>query len=303
MRSTSGNRAWTEAEEAYVLQARSHKTPYKKIAADLNKTELACRLHYHQMSYGRKKSWGGRNGSTSSSVASIDHSPEPAWGSPPMQHRQPSCISLQTQQPQFQVPILPKPRALSMAWPHFEAGARRKHSVMSLGGTDPSHCAYNVDCERIKQLYERHRSYFWTVIAAEYSEESEVSPDLLERTFFEEIRRPSVKFSVPQHPLPEMSPTQLPLRFHELSVSDVSPTLPPPPPPPPSSHKPVQHDCMPYRCERMPSLVSTNDSKSTTSTASSASSTNSSDHTKKCAVSSLLNVERDVWHSKEIKAL
>lgn len=30
--------------------------PYKIIAANLKKTELACRLHYHQMSYGRKMS-------------------------------------------------------------------------------------------------------------------------------------------------------------------------------------------------------------------------------------------------------
>ncbi|KAH6603678.1 hypothetical protein Trco_008453 [Trichoderma cornu-damae] len=49
---TGGGRAWSEDEEAYLIQTRLQKMPYKHIAAHLKKTELACRLHYHQLSHG-----------------------------------------------------------------------------------------------------------------------------------------------------------------------------------------------------------------------------------------------------------
>ncbi|KAG5971473.1 hypothetical protein E4U58_007516 [Claviceps cyperi] len=52
---TGSGRAWREEEESYLLQSRLKKTPYKHIAAQLNKTELACRLHYHQLSRGNAR--------------------------------------------------------------------------------------------------------------------------------------------------------------------------------------------------------------------------------------------------------
>lgn len=71
--STGGGRAWSEDEEVYLLQTRLQKMPYKHIAAHLKKTELACRLHYHQLSHGsnRRK----RTTSMSSSSSSTGHSP------------------------------------------------------------------------------------------------------------------------------------------------------------------------------------------------------------------------------------
>jgi hypothetical protein len=53
--STGGGRAWSEDEELYLLQTRMQKMPYKHIAAHLKKTELACRLHYHQLSHGSNR--------------------------------------------------------------------------------------------------------------------------------------------------------------------------------------------------------------------------------------------------------
>ncbi|KAI5457596.1 hypothetical protein BGZ63DRAFT_416741 [Mariannaea sp. PMI_226] len=53
--STGGGRAWSEDEEQYLLQTRLQKMPYKYIAAHLKKTELACRLHYHQLSHGSNR--------------------------------------------------------------------------------------------------------------------------------------------------------------------------------------------------------------------------------------------------------
>lgn len=46
------------------------KMPYKHIAAHLNKTELACRLHYHQLSHGSNRRKRG-----SSSPPGSEHSP------------------------------------------------------------------------------------------------------------------------------------------------------------------------------------------------------------------------------------
>ncbi|KAH6839547.1 hypothetical protein B0I37DRAFT_236281 [Chaetomium sp. MPI-CAGE-AT-0009] len=70
--STGGGRAWSEDEEAYLLQTRMQKMPYKHIATYLKKTELACRLHYHQLSHGSNR----RKRTTSmSSGSSNSHSP------------------------------------------------------------------------------------------------------------------------------------------------------------------------------------------------------------------------------------
>ncbi|KAI1339393.1 hypothetical protein F5Y15DRAFT_87437 [Xylariaceae sp. FL0016] len=72
MASTGGGRAWSEDEEVYLLQTRLQKMPYKHIAAHLKKTELACRLHYHQLSHGSNR----RKRTTSvSSGSSAGHSP------------------------------------------------------------------------------------------------------------------------------------------------------------------------------------------------------------------------------------
>ncbi|KAK4195365.1 hypothetical protein QBC40DRAFT_22109 [Triangularia verruculosa] len=78
--STGGGRAWSEEEELYLLQTRLQKMPYKHIAAHLKKTELACRLHYHQLSHGsnRRK----RTTSLSSGSSNSGHSP-PLHGSIP----------------------------------------------------------------------------------------------------------------------------------------------------------------------------------------------------------------------------
>ncbi|KAL2195367.1 hypothetical protein P885DRAFT_40319 [Corynascus similis CBS 632.67] len=72
--STGGGRAWSEEEEAYLLQTRMQKMPYKHIAAYLKKTELACRLHYHQLSHGsnrRKRTTSMSSGSSNSSHSPI----------------------------------------------------------------------------------------------------------------------------------------------------------------------------------------------------------------------------------------
>lgn len=56
----------------YLLQTRLQKMPYKHIAAHLKKTELACRLHYHQLSHGSNRR---KRTASVSSGSSTGHSP------------------------------------------------------------------------------------------------------------------------------------------------------------------------------------------------------------------------------------
>ncbi|KAK0704442.1 hypothetical protein B0H67DRAFT_603606 [Lasiosphaeris hirsuta] len=79
--STGGGRAWSEDEEVYLLQTRQQKMPYKHIAAHLKKTELACRLHYHQLSHGsnrRKRTTSISSGSSTSGHSPIMHTSIPS---------------------------------------------------------------------------------------------------------------------------------------------------------------------------------------------------------------------------------
>jgi hypothetical protein len=178
--------------------------PYKHIASHLKKTELACRLHYHQLSHGsnRRK----RTNSVTSSGGSALHSPV-------MQTSMPSpiseCVNLHTTSPsytysatspvQIQLPsassllprsieqsparniihpvaILPKPtfprRALSDTNAPLRLDCGMATNPMNIG---------SVDKERLGRIYEAHRTSFWGAIAAEYG--PGVSPLLLEEAW------------------------------------------------------------------------------------------------------------------------
>lgn len=178
--------------------------PYKHIAAHLKKTELACRLHYHQLSHGsnrRKRT----NSVTSSGTASSAHSPvmpasipspvhesDLCCASPPAYtYSPPASVHIQlpaassliprsaTNSPvrhlNHPVPILPKPlprRSLTDS-----STPLRLDCDLASNQIDTS----NVDKERLRNVYEAHRTSFWSVIASEYG--AGVSPFLLEETW------------------------------------------------------------------------------------------------------------------------
>ena len=50
-------------QEQYLLQSRNHRIPYKRIASRLQKSELACRLHYHQLTVVKQRVNVGAEGS------------------------------------------------------------------------------------------------------------------------------------------------------------------------------------------------------------------------------------------------
>lgn len=194
-------------QEVYLLQTRLQKMPYKHIAAHLKKTELACRLHYHQLSHGsnrRKRT----SSVTSSSAGSTVHSPEMAHAmpSPISEHEhiaiQPISPTTYTYSPRSPVHVqLPSassllnqtisgspPRNLShpVAILPKPSAPRRVHSDSAINGSLRLDCSMegqqrSVDQERLRQIYEAHRASFWTVIANEYG--SGVSPLQLEETW------------------------------------------------------------------------------------------------------------------------
>ncbi|KAI9849392.1 MAG: hypothetical protein M1838_000165 [Thelocarpon superellum] len=190
--STGGGRAWTEQEEVYLLQTRLQKMPYKHIAAHLKKTELACRLHYHQLSHGTNR----RKRATSISSCSSGQSPmtpeqrmspdvevatafatpdrSPIEGSVKLWNIREDVAHSPSDSPQMaQKPLLPKPIS---AYPRH---ARAINKVLRLdcrtniGRTRPM-----INRERLRQVYEAHRVSFWKMIAADYGEGAD--PAMLE---------------------------------------------------------------------------------------------------------------------------
>ncbi|ESZ95676.1 hypothetical protein SBOR_3943 [Sclerotinia borealis F-4128] len=204
--STGGGRAWSEDEEVYLLQTRLQKMPYKHIAAHLKKTELACRLHYHQLSHGsnRRKRTNSMtsSGSSTSEFSSLPlRMPSPINEStflpatPPTynyspqspQHVQlPSASSLLSRSASnspartlcHPIAILPKPTPSRRNIPESTTNQslRLNCIVTSTPITVPS-----VDKERLRRIYEAHRTSFWNVIASEYG--GGVSSLLLEESW------------------------------------------------------------------------------------------------------------------------
>lgn len=181
--------------------------PYKHIAAHLKKTELACRLHYHQLSHGsnrRKRT----NSVTSSGTGSSAHSPIMPASMPSPIHEiemQPSPPPTYTYSPPSPVHIqLP---AASTLLPRSASNSPQRtlgHPVAILPKPSPPRRALsdsattpplrldcdvmpnqmnisNVDKERLRHIYGAHRASFWGVIAAEYG--GGVSPFLLEESW------------------------------------------------------------------------------------------------------------------------
>ena len=183
--------------------------PYKHIAAHLKKTELACRLHYHQLSHGSNRRKRTSSVGASSSAGSVTHSPIMSHSMPspinengPMHPTTPPTYNYSPQSPQhIQLPaastllprsgsnspprnvshpvaILPKPspprRALSdsAANPPLRLDCDVATTQLSMA---------SVDKGRLQHIYEAHRASFWGVIAAEYGQGA--SPLLLEETW------------------------------------------------------------------------------------------------------------------------
>lgn len=201
-------------QEAYLIQTRLQKMPYKHIAAHLNKTELACRLHYHQISNGSNR----RKRNLSCSSVATDYSHLLRERTPGMENRLspipqmeatnagvtvspggssvrlPSIMSATTS-PKLPA-ILPKPDAVeglkmypdgqralpSGPFPGYAAQKQPLKLDTALPSVSaPSHNSAHVDLARLQAIYAGHRNTFWAAIATEYGHNA--SPATLERAW------------------------------------------------------------------------------------------------------------------------
>ncbi|KFA66014.1 hypothetical protein S40285_03706 [Stachybotrys chlorohalonatus IBT 40285] len=218
--STGGGRAWSEDEEVYLLQTRLQKMPYKHIAAHLKKTELACRLHYHQLSHGSNRRKRTPSFSSGSETSPVMHAtmPSPARESQSRSLSPPNTSyglplnavqlpSIMTDDGPSKLPaILPKP--LSMEMPRrgvtpplgYPSAASDRHTSLPPAnfpkstGTPPlrldcsglpsvslPHAPAHVDLNRLHHIYSVHRNSFWAAVANDYG--CNTSPAVLEQAF------------------------------------------------------------------------------------------------------------------------
>lgn len=178
--------------------------PYKHIAAHLKKTELACRLHYHQMAYGSNRR--NRHDSVSSTASARSllglrdcspdrtiHSSLSPVRSPPSSPEQSSPKTTTTSPFIYRshVPILPKPGALGATTSSSQAGEGllkpksppdltfgRNHTQQIPTIPTP------VNIDKLCRVYEANRAAFWSAIASEYSPDSRVTGTQLEEIFW-----------------------------------------------------------------------------------------------------------------------
>jgi len=172
--------------------------PYKHIATHLKKTELACRLHYHQLSHGsnrRKRTTSVSSGSSSHSPVMHANAPSPIYestsapGTPDSYaysmegqnvHLPPAASLLSrsgSSSPQRTlsqpIAILPKPSPSRQA---TTTPPLRLDCAVPISGSSSL-----IDYKRLAHIYELHRAPFWATIAAEYGQGA--SPYMLEEAW------------------------------------------------------------------------------------------------------------------------
>lgn len=251
--STGGGRAWTEEEvrrhrkkikglrlmqheqEAYLVRTRMHKMPYKHIAAHLKKTELACRLHYHQMSYGNN---GRRRSESISSTASfnsisaggelsdnIHHtrlSPVLSPRSSPEPSQRASSDDASPQSHRAPVPILPKPDRHNTPTT-LEPSVNRNYEANVAGYRVEDHQSY-IDMSRLHAIYEAYSTSFWSKIAAEYSRDSrEINPKWAEKAILGSFSQGHARGHLP--PTPNGSPAASPEPQQHDFTSNTLPSI------------------------------------------------------------------------------
>jgi hypothetical protein len=184
--------------------------PYKHIAAHLKKTELACRLHYHQLSHGsnrRKRT----NSTSSSSPGSASQSPilpvpvsipSPVHEAANMRIDSPPTHTYTPQTPAHTLlpsastllsrstsnspprnisqPVAILPKSSPPCRPASDATLSHPLRLDCDVVVTPTNIS-NVDKERLRHIYEIHRAAFWGLIAKEYG--GSASPFLLEEAW------------------------------------------------------------------------------------------------------------------------
>lgn len=191
--------------------------PYKVIASQLEKTELACRLHYHQLSH------GGNRRKRTSSMSSSDSSPSTHSILDPLRRSispPRSCSS-----PIDTMKILQRStsgfQALNSPPPSDDANGQTSDAIKSLTSSSSSskhkrvkRTLDSIDREKLDQLVKSHTEKLWTAVAAEYGEE--YSPEMLEKAWKKKIVK-------------KITPTTTTTTVVNTSTASVTTMAPPPP--------------------------------------------------------------------------
>ena len=242
--STGGGRAWTEEEvsktrslayritdrkkESFLLRTRNSKMPYKHIAAHLQKTELACRLHYHQMTFGNNRR--RRTSSASSVRSSVGLVPNSEscnalgargvralpGGSPPSTPRmaENSPRASRTDGPHYQNDDCDDSNSThssenglaGLLPPSTEVGkSLRLDTAFAMPNDVRRHKKQKIDFVRLHSIYAVNRHAFWSSIASQYSADQHISPSQLEQAFLSEQKANSF-FGASLLPTPNATP-------------------------------------------------------------------------------------------------
>ena len=176
-------RNWTPDEDAHLVLQRTKRVPYKQIALELHKTELACRLHYYQiLSATRRESTGGQHGPNSCEPGletkaqrrlrlGLYHNSEVEHMGMITSPWSKSTITRST----LSLPPLTKPLSSSV-----------QHQYNS--------SYQGLDVARLQQIYAQHKDAFWRGIAASYSQGVSIPINEMEAAVF--------MFSVPSSTTP-----------------------------------------------------------------------------------------------------
>ncbi|KAI5844880.1 hypothetical protein BZA05DRAFT_153187 [Tricharina praecox] len=172
---------------------RLERVAYKKIASHLDKTELACRLHYHQLSHGgNRRKRNSSVSSTSSNTPAGSPATSPSAASPlsttkitttttkpfiassfspvnaagAIQKSGTPCNPLSKIKGK---PLLPKPADAATSGAGAISTPRRQNAK---GGKPLRvHCnPDSIDKEKLKRLVKQNEPKFWELIAAQYGE-------------------------------------------------------------------------------------------------------------------------------------
>lgn len=159
--------------------------PYKHIATQLKKTELACRLHYHQLSFGSK------------SRRQLSMSPYDRQSAPPSEKIRRATTTPQRQLPSYSPPSSPPanieyspseasrtPQSHKILLPKPVSSLHRRESQPLRLITEMDDLHENqqfVDMARLDRIYEEHRLHFWCTIARSYG--CNLSPATLEEAW------------------------------------------------------------------------------------------------------------------------
>ena len=202
--------------------------PYKHIAARLHKTELACRLHYHQMAYGsnrpRRTTSVANTTDVSQALLLMKQSPTSNSNTPPTtatssrsSEGSPECrlsrYNLTPPSAYDKTNVLPLPRSHNHDSVLSTSLALnqdlRIDTKFTISSEPRLYKSRAPDRDKVRQLYGRHRQHLWQGIAREYSPDMRFTADELEASFLAGHHGPNTPEDSPPQ-TPPLSPRCLP---------------------------------------------------------------------------------------------